>query len=195
MFTPDQSISYLSETAAEVKSEPQQPVQKIPQPQVNQAIDMENPHFQSYPQRADIAPYMSRYIPPTPIRQHQIDVLGSTDGGGSSFKTGLLLSSLLLVGSVTGYSLEKTIGKNIKPKGYGAIMGSLSAVGLYYVFSRSMAAGLIEGGKAAGGFIIPMIPLFVGIYQGKALDRTTSLISAGVGVLGSSYVILSRFMK
>ena len=194
MYNTDQSISYLSESAAQSLPQPTNKTVRLPQPQVNQSINLQkNTVYQPYTERADIAPYMTSYTRPEKLHQKQIDVLGYAENKSySSFKTGLLLSSLLLIGSVTGYSLEKTLAKKIKARGYGAIMGSLSAIGIYYSASKMLSSGYLEGAKAAGGFVIPMIPLFVSLYQKKPLDRTTSLIAAGVGALGSGYVIVSN---
>lgn len=200
MFNQEQSVDYLSDSVAEqpVQQSMQQPIQHQ-QPQVNQAIDLnnmhqDNPHWQDYTDRANVAPYSRSYHPPAQIREKSIDVLGEASSNGSSFKTGLLLSSLLLVGSVAGYSLEKQIEKKT-PKGYGAIVGSLGAIGIYYVASKTLSSGIWEGTKATGGFLIPMIPIFVSMYQGKKLDRQTAIISAGVGAVASSYVLVTNLMK
>ena len=202
MFNQEQSVDYLSDSVAEQSMHQQQPQHTVKhqQPQVNQAVDLqamhnqENPHWQDYSHRANVAPYSRSYHRPKPLKEGSLDVLGEASTGGSSFKTGLLLSSLLLVGSVTGYSLEKQIQKKA-PKGYGAILGSLGAIGLYYVASKTLSSGIMEGVKATGGFVIPMLPIFVSMYQGKKLDRQTALISAGVGTIASGYVLITNFMK
>lgn len=198
----EQSVDYLSDSVAEQSShqpQPQPQPQQVVQaqsPQVNHSVNMEEVYennWQDYSHRANVAPYSTHYTAPKPLYRHEIDVLGSTDTT-SSFKTGLLLSSLLLVGSVTGYSLEKQIQKK-SPKGYGAILGSLGAIGLYYVASKTLSSGIMEGVKATGGFIIPMLPIFVSMYQGKQLDKKTAMISAGVGTIASGYVLVTNFMK
>ena len=202
MFNSEQSVDYLADSVAEQSMHQHTPQQTVKhqQPQINQAIDLhamhnqENPHWQDYSDRANVAPYSRSYHRPTPIKGKNIDVLGEVSSNGSSFKTGLLLSSLLLVGSVTGYSLEKQIQKKT-PKGYGAILGSLGAIGLYYVASKTLSSGIMEGVKATGGFVIPMLPIFISMYQGKKLDRQTALISAGVGTVASGYVLITNFMK
>ena len=196
----EQSVDYLSDSVAEQSSHQPQPQQQqvvqAQSPQVNHSVNMEEVYennWQDYSHRANVAPYSTHYTAPKALYRHEIDVLGSTDTT-SSFKTGLLLSSLLLVGSVTGYSLEKQIQKK-SPKGYGAILGSLGAIGLYYVASKTLSSGIMEGVKATGGFIIPMLPIFVSMYQGKQLDKKTAMISAGVGTIASGYVLVTNFMK
>ena len=81
------------------------------------------------------------------------------------------------------------------PKGYGAIVGSLGAIGLYYIASKTLSSGIMEGVKATGGFVIPMLPIFISMYQGKKLDDKTAMLSAGVGVVASGYVIMTNLMK
>ena len=200
MFATDNSISYLADDAAQEASNQSQKTIKVQPPQVNNSINLQHMHkenpleWQSYSERANVAPYSTSYRPPKPLHEHSIDVLGESGGNGSAFKTGILLSSLLLVGSVAGYSLEKMIQKKT-PKGYGAIVGSLGAIGLYYIASKTLSSGIMEGVKATGGFVIPMLPIFISMYQGKKLDDKTAMLSAGVGVVASGYVIMTNLMK
>lgn len=198
MFNNDQSVDYLTDSVAEqpTQSQPQQQVHRPTPPQVNTNVSLRDnhPHWQDYSDRANVAPYSSSYEKPKALKGKSLDVLGAVGSNGSGFKTGLLLSSLLLVGSVAGYSLEKEIQKK-SPKGYGPILGSLGAVGLYYVASKTLSSGIWEGTKATGGFLIPMIPIFVSMYRGKKLDKQTAIISAGVGAVASSYVLITSFTK
>jgi hypothetical protein len=194
MFNPDQSVSYLPDDASQ--SQPQEHTIQHPHPMVNPNIDLShNEQWQDYPHRVDVAPYMSRYNRPPALHQKSLDVLGSVSPTSSSFKTGLLLSSLMLMGSVGGYSLEKMLSKKVKPKGYGAIIGTLGSIGLYYTVSKMMSSGLMQGAKAASGFVIPMIPLFIGMYRKKPLDRNISLMAAGVAAIGSGYVVVTNLMS
>ena len=200
MYNNDDSIAYLADDATQQPIQQERPPERMKMPQVNHADGLHKMHnkedlqWQDYTYRAGVAPYMSHYDKPRDLHQKYEDVLGSTGEKGSSFKTGLLLSSLLLLGSVAGYSLEKKIQKK-SPKGYGAILGSLGAVGIYYVGAKTLSSGIMEGAKGLGGFTIPMIPIFVSMYQGKKLDNTTAMISAGIGLVGSSYVRVTNFMK
>ena len=200
MFANDNSVSYLADDVAQQSM--QQPQEAVPshQPQVNKSIKLQEMHkenpleWQDYTDRANVAPYSTSYRPPPKLYKHTIDVLGDAGLVSTPFKTGLLLSSLILVGSVSGYSLEKVLQKK-SPKGYGAILGSLGAIGIYYVASKAISSGIMDGAKAAGGFVIPMLPIFISMYQGKKLDRTTALLSAGIGAVGSGYVIVTNMMK
>lgn len=199
MFSPDQSVDYLADDVAQADAASKPQARPIHQktPLVNQNIDlshMHNEQWQDYSHRVGIAPYMSRYNKPPSLHQKGVDVLGSVESG-SAFKTGLFLSSLMLVGSVAGYSLEKMLAKKVKPKGYGAIVGTLGSIGIYYTASKIFSSGIMEGLKGASGFVLPMIPLFVGMYQKKPLTRNIALMSAGVAVIGSGYVLVTKLMK
>ena len=220
MYDIDNSVSYLGKDATQEPTQQKQPQMKTkprptwleegdPRSNMNQRRGMkmgdpnenssptnseENLQWQDYTYRAGVSPYSSHYDKPAPLHQKYEDVLGSTGESGSAFKTGLLLSSLLLLGSVGGYSLEKKIQKKA-PKGYGAILGSLGAIGIYYVGAKTLSSGIMEGAKGLGGFAIPMLPIFFSMYQGKKLDNTTAMISAGIGLLGSSYVLITNITR
>ena len=87
------------------------------------------------------------------------------------------------------------ISKKVKPKGYGAIIGTLGSIGIYYTASKVLSTGIMEGVKGASGFVVPMIPLFIGMYQKEPMTRNVALIAGGLSAVSIGYVVVTKIMK
>lgn len=217
----DTSTSYLNESAGNISGQvmnQQGHVTDSPSA-VNEEIDKfdldlhSNPNhpssvspqtdagFEPYWKRTRVAPYSSHYTPPKPIPS-TFDVNTSmghiepeNKQGMSSFQNGILMSSLIIVGAVAGYSLESRIQSKLKSAGYGSLIGAVAANAIRYGISSGLTFSLKDGAKGLLGASIPLLPVVLSMYTKKPLKNGMVYFVGGTSAIMGSYIIFDSLKR
>ena len=195
MFDDQNQADYLSESAGSISDTPIkypaiEPVKNPPK--MRQVLPHED-QYEPYWKRADVAPFSRHYDEPRRIPQSfDVDTsMGyiSEDAKASNFKSGILMSSMIILGAVAGYSLEDKLSSQIKAAGYGSLIGAVAANGIRYGLSNTLSSGIAEGFRSLLGASIPLIPIGIAMLTKKPLKKE---MVTGLGIitgLMGSYVI------
>ena len=200
MFENDIGTSYLNETAGHVENAS---IESDKWPQIrnpNHPSAVTESGFEPYWKRANVAQYSDRYRPLAPVKSQydvRIDYGNPTeeDMGRTAFQSGILMSSLIILGAVAGYSLESKIESKIKVAGYGSLIGAVTANALRYSFAKGTTASFKDGMKALLGASIPLAPVALAMITKRPLKREMILLVGGSSAIMGGYVIFDNLKK
>ena len=187
MFEDQNEVSYLG---ADATQHAPSPAPSVPHAPVNEG-------FEPYWQRANIAPYSPRYAPPAKIPIPSSDPLGNmpTIEEGSAFRVGALVSSFIILGAVTGYSLESKVSNRFKAAGYGSLIGAVVANALRYSVAQSTSVGIKAGVMGLVGSAIPLLPVGLTMLTKRPLRKSNIYLIGGWSGIVTSYILFSHLKK